>query len=88
MTQPVPSSDHMIHLCAPNDVNGNPQRAWVQFNKLGGVVAFHDEGHSGCDAVPKELVFMQLAAPRINVSFSEWNSWREAAEANTALSEE
>jgi len=71
----------MIHLCAPNDANGNPRRAWVTFNADGMLLAFYEEGYSGVASIPdEEIRGLALIAPRINVTVSEFNSWRNEAQ--------
>ena len=69
----------LIHLCTKNDSSGNPRRAWVQFNDHGMATAFYEEGYSGSAALPEELRESRYAAPSIQVSPSEWNSWKRAA---------
>ena len=65
----------MIYLCAPNDANGNPRRAWFLLNDFGSCTEIFEEGYSGTKAVPAKYRDAQLAAPRINVTVSEFNSW-------------
>jgi hypothetical protein len=67
----------MIYLCASNDANGNPRRAWVAFNSDGMPLAFYEEDYSGANSIPDdEIRGLALIAPRINVTVSEFNSWR------------
>jgi hypothetical protein len=40
------------HLCAANDVNGNPQRLYALIDGDNEMVAVWDEGYYGSDAVP------------------------------------
>ena len=65
----------MIYLCAPNDSNGNPRRAWFVLNDFGMAVECYEEGYSGTDSVPAKWTDARLAAPRINVSVKEFKSW-------------
>ena len=68
----------LIYLCANNDDDGNPRRAWVQFiNQV--AVSFYEEGYAGCQDVPEGLRDECRNAPRINVSVREWESWRDAS---------
>jgi len=68
----------VLHLCAPNDRNGNPRRAFVGF--AGSLITgAWEEGYKGCAAVPAELQGLADQAPRINVSASELRSWLQAA---------
>ncbi len=69
----------IIHLCTKNDRNGNPRRAWAVFDPKGLITAFYEEGYVGSEAVPPEQRARAYYAPSINVSPSEWNSWRKAA---------
>jgi hypothetical protein len=68
----------VLHLCAPNDRNGNPNRAYVAFQGHA-LRGFWPEGYSGCHAVPDQLRELASFAPRINVSARELRSWRKAA---------
>lgn len=72
----------MLRLCAPNDTNGNPRRAWVTFNADGLPLAIYPEGYGGVTEAIKdpEVRALALIAPRINVSASELRDWhREVA---------
>jgi hypothetical protein len=68
----------MIHLCAPNDRNGNPRRLFLELNECGCAVRHWLEGYKGSSCVPDGLRKAAAMAVRINVSASEWNSWRKA----------
>jgi hypothetical protein len=68
----------VLHLCAPNDRNGNPNRAFVAFER-NALRGFWAEGYSGCHAVPDQIRELAAFAPRINVSARELTSWRKAA---------
>ena len=69
----------MIYLCAPNDVNGNPRRAWFLLNDFGCCTEAYEEGYSSGRSVPDKYKDAQLAAPRINVTVSEYKSWLKSA---------
>ena len=69
----------LIHLCTTNDTNGNPRRAWVEYNDHGMAIAFYEEGYSGSAALPERLREGRYAAPSITVQPREWNNWRKAA---------
>lgn len=71
---------HMIHLCAPNNEDGNPRRAWAQYDWAGVLVGWFEEGYSGCNAVPRELDAQRLAAPSIRVSVKEYLTWKRSYE--------
>ena len=67
----------MIKLCAPNDSNGNPRRAWVSFNSDGMALAFYEEDYSGALAISDpEIRSLTLIAPTISVSAKELRTWR------------
>lgn len=68
----------MLRLCAANDANGNPRRAWVAFNSDGLPLAFYEEGYGGASEAiaDPEIRALALIAPRINVTVAELNSWR------------
>lgn len=70
----------VIHLCAPNDRNGNPNRAYVGFEGSA-LRGFWPEGYSGHHAVPEQLRELASFVPRINVTAKELKRWRNAAAA-------
>lgn len=43
---------NILHMCAKNDHNGNPQRLYVLSSDEGEFIAAWDEGYMGFDAVP------------------------------------
>ena len=61
-----------LHLCANNDYNGNPQRAYVLTNEAGEYVAAWDEGYLGSDAVPGVWRREAYAADRLAVTVREY----------------
>ena len=71
----------LIHLCAPNDRNGNPRRLYLEFNDHGVAVRHWLEGYKGSHCVPAELRHAAATAPRINVAAAEFNAWRRACPA-------
>ena len=68
----------MLYICAPNDINGNPRRAWVTFNSDGLPLAFYEEEYGGVyNAIPdREIRALAMIAPRINVTVGEFKRWR------------
>ena len=66
---------NLLYLCAPNDSNGNPRRAWFEINDFGRATGYWLEGYVGTDALPKRLRNAELSAPRINVAAKEFKSW-------------
>lgn len=42
---------HYLHLCAPNDHNGNPRRLYMVLRADGTIVACIDEGYRGISAL-------------------------------------
>jgi hypothetical protein len=57
----------ILHYCAKNDVNGNPQRAYVLIDEEG-PIAVWDEGYYGSDAVPGDFRSMARDAERQEIS--------------------
>ena len=66
----------LVHLAAPNDSNGNPQRCFVLFNENGICVAAYDEGYLGRNCLPDPL--RKTIAPTIQVQRKEYKSWLKA----------
>ena len=68
----------VVHLCAPNDRNGNPNRCYVAFagSALRGA---WDERYDGFNAVPPELRQLALNAPRIDVAAGVINKYKRWA---------
>ena len=61
----------ILHLCAKNDYNGNPQRAYVLIDE-DGPVAVWDEGYYGSDAVPGDFRKMAYDAERQEISVRKY----------------
>lgn len=72
-----------IHICAPNDANGNPQRAYAVLHG-DEVIAVIDEGYDGEQAVardfPRAAGVVQFVPERINVSPEEYRRWLSFAD--------
>lgn len=68
---------HVLHLCAPNDRNGNPRRAYVVLFD-DGVHAFFDEGYQGRSALPRD--YADNVTWELRVSPGELRRWRSAAQ--------
>lgn len=68
-----------IHICAPNDANGNPQRL---FAVLSGdeVIDVVDEGYLGEQALREAGHTCLVVNTRINVSAGEYRRWLELLE--------
>jgi len=66
--------DIVLHLCAENDVNGNPRRCYVVIGPDGAVVAVHDEGHIGHHAWRIEHP-TAVEGPEINITPGEYRAW-------------
>jgi hypothetical protein len=64
---------NILHLCAKNDTNGNPRRAYVLSNEEGQYVAIWDEGYKGSDAVPGEFRDAAYLSQRFDVTVTEYN---------------
>ena len=61
-----------MHICAPNDANGNPRRGWL-FTLVSGRQLFWVEDYAGVSGIRVE--FLRNAAKgalRINVSAQEF----------------
>ena len=72
---------NLIYLCAPNDVDGNPRRAWFEINDFGLATGCWQEDYSGSDVLPKRLQNARLSAPRINVKVGELIVWLKSVSA-------
>ena len=59
MTLKLKPGTRMVHLCADNDENGNPQRGYMALVDKGEPGRFYsmfwDEGYQGHHCVPEEL---------------------------------
>lgn len=62
----------IVHYCASNDVNGNPQRCYVLTDLDGQPVAVWDEGYLGSHAVPGWWRETAYNAPRISCSVTKY----------------
>ena len=60
------------HLCAVNDVNGNPRRVYALIDEDGYYLAAWDEGYHGSDAVPGVWREAAYNAPREKISVKEY----------------
>lgn len=61
----------IIHYCAENDHNGNPQRVYVMIDD-GEQIAQWDEGYYGFHAVPGPWRDDAYRAERIKISVKEY----------------
>lgn len=70
-----------LHICGPNDANGNPQRAYALLDEDDGcanVIAVVDEGYEGERAIVRRYpsaTSANLLSTRINVSAAEYRRW-------------
>lgn len=66
--------DRITHLCANNDVNGNPRRLYA-LSEEGNqdFIAVWDEGYYGSDAVPGELRRAAYESKRVDISVRLYN---------------
>ena len=64
---------NILHMCAKNDVNGNPRRLYVMSNDDGKYIACWDEGYKGSDAVPGEFRKDAYLSQRFDVTVTEYN---------------
>lgn len=63
-----------IHLCAPNDTNGNPRRVYVLHDRAGSIVAAIDEGYSGHHAVKEAGYPNAVMGPAYDTIPSEYRT--------------
>lgn len=67
---------HAIHICAPNDRNGNPRRGWLFVGGSG--TEWHEEGYAGVLAIRADyLRDIARDAPRVNVGAAEYRRIRK-----------
>ena len=62
----------VLHLRAPNDINGNPRRCYVVIGADGAIKGIHDEGYLG-PAAWKAPHPNAVEGPSIGVSVSTYN---------------
>ena len=67
----------MVHCCAPNDENGNPQRLYVGLFEIKGIPTARcwDEGYLGHHAVPEEYRDAAYAAERYDMDADSYRLW-------------
>jgi len=71
----------VMHICAPNDRNGNPRRCFAVFvhsERIGGprLVEVSDEGYDGHRAISEDYRTWALVhSMRVNVTAKEYKSW-------------
>lgn len=63
------------HLCASNDLNGNPRRLYVLVDD-GRRIAAWDEGYAGSDAVPGVWRELAYRAERLPITVSLYRELR------------
>ena len=68
MTQPCLV---VLHLCAPNDSNGNPVRCYVALGENAHFLGAWDEGYLGYNATPESIRTQTVHSFRINCSPKE-----------------
>lgn len=64
---------NILHLCAKNDVNGNPRRLFVLSNEEGKFIAAWDEGYKGSDAVPGIWRKDAYLSQRLDIPTAQYN---------------
>ena len=67
----------MVHMCAPNDHSGNPQRLYAGLFEIKGIPTLRcwDEGYSGHHAVPEEYREAAYAAERKEFDADDYRLW-------------
>jgi hypothetical protein len=63
------------HLCATNDVNGNPRRIYALYDVAGNIVQVIDQGYTGRREVPKGLIEL----PEVNITPGEYRAWLKSS---------
>ena len=63
---------HILHVCAPNDTNGNPRRLYYVTDLETGKVTAYDEEYRGRSAVPDEIQRSAIDGGSIDVPVSEY----------------
>jgi hypothetical protein len=61
----------LVHLCATNDRNGNPRRAYAAYLPDGTFVGAWDEGYYGSRAVPDHIRAQVTGELSFSVPYSE-----------------
>ena len=61
----------VLHLCAPNDRNGNPVRCYVALGENGHFLGAWDEGYLGYNATPESIRMQTVHSFRVNVTAKE-----------------
>lgn len=66
---------NILHMCAKNDHNGNPQRVFVMSDEeTGEFIACWDEGYKGSDAVPRPWRKDAYLSQRFDVSVAKYKA--------------
>lgn len=73
--------DKVLHLCAPNDRNGDPRRAFVVLFD-DGAHAYFAEGYAGATALPAD--YRPCVSWTVNVSAGELWRWKRGATVTVA----
>ena len=63
---------------APNDVNGNPRRAFIvmsTIDRYADIMTVYDEGFAGVNVLPKDIREQGVELPEIKVTPAEYRSW-------------
>lgn len=81
-----------VHICAPNDVNGNPQRCFAVLQGED-VLAVIDEGYEGEGALRglraslRASHYIPVSPHRVNVSVTEYKRWLTIGETRGSVVE-
>lgn len=68
----------ILHYCASNDYNGNPQRCYVLVDNDGNNLAAWDEGYLGEHAVPEQWRKQAYDSTRKNCSVRLYRKLRKS----------
>lgn len=63
----------VLHLCAPNDEDGNPVRCYVALGENNRFLGAWDEGYEGYRATPESIRKLTVSSFRVNCSAAEVN---------------
>lgn len=78
---------NVLHICTANDANGNPRRLIVCLGDYGHIVSVFDEDHDWGGLYQLDRKFAEWTrrhCVRVNVTVSEYNSWRTFAPGKVA----
>lgn len=67
LRKPIRIRTYAVKIAAPHDVNGNPRRAWLLYDREGKYLGAVDEGYSGYGALktvaPNHIELAHIKVP-------------------------